>query len=547
MSRTTLTSAEREQLAKLASLPDEQIDIHDIPEAPADNWQQARRMIRSGSGGEGQEEFENIALGLAKHKLIPFFGAGVSAPHLRVLWRDLSEELADVIGLPADRRGDFLKVADEYAEQKGMVALAEILSARLTVSEFDDIKGWAHLFLLSLNAGVLYTTNQDNLYELASIKKGRSHRVVSRVEDLAESSPSEALLVKYHGDLAHPDTIIFTGKSYAARIANKSHFFNIRMQSDLLAKGFLFIGYSFNDPNIQLLFREIYAAFGDKLPPSYLIAYEYHASMEQLHQDFGVKIIDPCLTFPKTKGHDEAFTRYLKAMSERVLHLKALQEDAEWFLPTVPPSFSVVTEYDVAAVVSAVETSPFEEGLQTYRRLLDRSMIPEGLETSALQAFKKLCDSAQTDAHLEALAAAAFNLSLPFTETLQAISRLMVAINRIDHTRGYPNFIIAHLGHGDAMIPMAAALAVDEIKGEGGKVNTAFRQHAQGWMISFGKLPPEIQAIVKPSVETAWRDGGLQVPPHLFGGFGSLSFKSAEEIHGDLMRALPQRLSRPRN
>jgi uncharacterized protein (DUF4415 family) len=40
-----LTSAERDQLSKLASLPDEQIDFHDIPEAPAENWRGARRGV----------------------------------------------------------------------------------------------------------------------------------------------------------------------------------------------------------------------------------------------------------------------------------------------------------------------------------------------------------------------------------------------------------------------------------------------------------------------------------------------------------------------
>jgi hypothetical protein len=225
--------------------------------------------------------FENIANGLAKHKLVPFFGAGVSAPHLRVLWKDLSDEMADEIGLPPDRRDDFLKVADDFVAAKGNAALTEMLRKRLIVSEFDDLKGWSHLFLLSLNAGLLYTTNQDNLYELAAKKKGRPHRIIARLEDLAESAPGEALLIKYHGDLSDPDTLIFTGASYNARIADTHHFLNIRMQSDLLSKGFLFLGYSFRDPNIQLLLREIQAAFGGSLPDSYLIAYEYELSMER--------------------------------------------------------------------------------------------------------------------------------------------------------------------------------------------------------------------------------------------------------------------------
>ncbi|HEX2890641.1 BrnA antitoxin family protein [Vineibacter terrae] len=43
MSRKELSRSELDQLAKLAKLRDDQIDTNDIPEAPAENWMQARR------------------------------------------------------------------------------------------------------------------------------------------------------------------------------------------------------------------------------------------------------------------------------------------------------------------------------------------------------------------------------------------------------------------------------------------------------------------------------------------------------------------------
>ena len=45
MSRTDLTSAERDQLTRLAALTDEEIDVQDIPEAPAENWRHALRGV----------------------------------------------------------------------------------------------------------------------------------------------------------------------------------------------------------------------------------------------------------------------------------------------------------------------------------------------------------------------------------------------------------------------------------------------------------------------------------------------------------------------
>ena len=43
MSKKELSPEQREQLARVAALPDDQIDTADIPEAPAENWVDARR------------------------------------------------------------------------------------------------------------------------------------------------------------------------------------------------------------------------------------------------------------------------------------------------------------------------------------------------------------------------------------------------------------------------------------------------------------------------------------------------------------------------
>ncbi len=45
--RLDLSSAERDQLKRIEALRDEDIDVTDIPEAPADNWKHARRGARS--------------------------------------------------------------------------------------------------------------------------------------------------------------------------------------------------------------------------------------------------------------------------------------------------------------------------------------------------------------------------------------------------------------------------------------------------------------------------------------------------------------------
>lgn len=418
---------------------------------------------------------DEITIGLAAHKLIPFFGAGVSAGQLRVVWRDVANEMADALALPEDQRESFPEIAEKYLQQFGQLALVDLLRLRLIASDFDDVKGWPHLMLLSLNAGVLYTTNQDNLFELAAAKKNRPIRVVVRLTDLAASVPGEALLLKYHGDLAVPDSVIFAKTSYDARIADRDHFLNIRMRSDLLAKGFLFIGYSFQDDNVRLLFREVQAAFGGTIPPSYLIAYRYDPSMEILREEFDLKIIDPTKFIPNATSPEDAFTQFLGACSDRVLQLKVEAQTEAMFTPGPRPSSRIVTEFEVDAVVRAAD-GPLTHALSTFRTLLDRTLIPDSLEPKVTEAFKKLCENAQSDDDLQAINGTVFNLSLSAQYALDAVSSFVLAINRINPP-GFPRYPVISAGHGDVVTLLAGAHAIISVKQAGGKIGDAVRMH----------------------------------------------------------------------
>jgi uncharacterized protein (DUF4415 family) len=45
MSRKALCPEQLEQLAKVAAMSDDEIDVEDVPEAPAENWLHARRGL----------------------------------------------------------------------------------------------------------------------------------------------------------------------------------------------------------------------------------------------------------------------------------------------------------------------------------------------------------------------------------------------------------------------------------------------------------------------------------------------------------------------
>jgi hypothetical protein len=103
------------------------------------------------------EELANLA---AKHKLVPFLGAGCSINHLNYDWDMIRDELSEDID---PENGDHLDVAQEYVQQHGKDQLCEYLRDRLLIEDFDDDRGFSNLAVMSLGLGVIYTTNQDNV------------------------------------------------------------------------------------------------------------------------------------------------------------------------------------------------------------------------------------------------------------------------------------------------------------------------------------------------------------------------------------------------
>jgi hypothetical protein len=487
---------------------------------------------------------DDLAKQLARHKLVPFFGAGASSQHLGGIWKDISDAMADELGLPTSDRADFLDVAEKYEQKFGKASLSDFLSSRLIAKDFDDAKGRNHLLLLSFAAGVLYTTNQDNLFELAAAKKGRPHRIIVELEDLGALLPGEFALVKYHGDLAKPNSVIFTRSSYQQRIADVDHFLNIRMRSDLLAKGFLFIGYSFNDPNVRLLFDQVQAAFRGKTPQSYLIAYRYDPTMEVLTNEFSVRIINPLEAFPGAKDGGEAFERYLSALNKKVVEHKVASEIDTIFRPSVPTSARVATTYDVDGVVAAVQQGNFKSGLNAFRAK-DQTVVPDDLLGQVGKTFRALADQAKTVDDLQNLAAALFNLHMSPEHILDAAAGIIVAINRVNPSGNFLPFMLMCPAAPDYVMALAAAAAAAEIRDKGGKINDGFRINAMQWLDTFNQLPDNLKELVRQQMEAAGRDGGRSLPPHILGKGSLLPLKTFSELKNDLQSMIPKRFAKP--
>jgi len=159
------------------------------------------------------------------------------------------------------------EAADIFINNKGRVELNSLL-----INEFGKKPSRCdiHESLALINrVKYIITTNYDQLFEKAY---GEKIQVVSRDKDLPDSAenPDNAILLKIHGDIAQPDSIIITSEDYGKFRSDRIVWSDIR---SLLSKyAVVFIGYSLNDPHVKTMLDDIDTRLQEKRHPWFFIS-----------------------------------------------------------------------------------------------------------------------------------------------------------------------------------------------------------------------------------------------------------------------------------
>jgi hypothetical protein len=191
-----------------------------------------------------------------------FFGAGMSRPSGFVDWKALMQEVAEDLGLDINRETDLIALAQFHKNRRKTRHRIN----QLLVTEFT--KGATlsenHRLIASLPISTVWTTNYDHLIEDAYAEAHKRPDVKKRPEDLAVSKPrSDVVVYKMHGDIDAPDEAVLTKEDYATFESTRA-LFSIQLRGHLVSKSFLFLGYSFSDPNLDYILARIRAQLGDK-------------------------------------------------------------------------------------------------------------------------------------------------------------------------------------------------------------------------------------------------------------------------------------------
>lgn len=180
-----------------------------------------------------------------------FVGAGVSRAAGYVDWKQLLKEIAEELGLDIDRESDLVALAQFHVNhRKGRDKINQLL-----IDEFLEEAQLTptHQLIASLPLQNIWTTNYDDLLEVAFQNIGKRIDIKRRSADFATTRQrTDVTIYKMHGDKTAPSEAILTKNDYETYNTTRE-IFTISLKGDLVKKTFLFIGFSFSDPNIMYL------------------------------------------------------------------------------------------------------------------------------------------------------------------------------------------------------------------------------------------------------------------------------------------------------
>ncbi|MTI67937.1 MAG: hypothetical protein FH753_15230 [Firmicutes bacterium] len=184
-----------------------------------------------------------------------FAGAGLSVSSGYVNWKELLRRPARRIGLDVEEESDLVTLAQYiYNKDGSKQPMAELIRNNFVSSNRINEN---HNILTRLPIKTFWTTNYDSLIEDALNQNGKNPDVKRSVRDLSTIiSKRDAIVYKMHGDINNANDVVLIKEDYELYDL-KNQLFSINLKRDLISKTFLFIGFSFEDPNLEYILSKI--------------------------------------------------------------------------------------------------------------------------------------------------------------------------------------------------------------------------------------------------------------------------------------------------
>lgn len=185
-----------------------------------------------------------------------FAGAGTSVSAGFVNWKELVRPFSVEIKLDIEKETDLIGVTQYYINTKRNRAKVNqrIFNTFLSREAETDVMN----LLTRLPISTYWTTNYDTVIEKGLENNHRKGDIKRKETNLTYSVPDrDAVVYKMHGDVMSPEEAVISKDDYA-RYSDDHSLFITALHGDLVSKTFLFVGFSFEDPNLDSILGKLH-------------------------------------------------------------------------------------------------------------------------------------------------------------------------------------------------------------------------------------------------------------------------------------------------
>lgn len=228
---------------------------------------------------------KHICKELDDENVAVFAGAGMSAGVGFVNWANLLRPIAEELGLDVEKEHDLVALAQYHCNDNGNNRSQ--LNQRL-IEEFsrDAVETETHRILSRLPISTYWTTNYDKLIENSLSKIGKIADVKYTKQQLAFTKPKrDAVVYKMHGDVDHPNDAVLTKDDYEKYHVKMDQYLSA-LKGDLISKTFIFIGFSFADPNLDYILSRVRVAYDGNQRRHYCFIKNIEQEEKEAEADF---------------------------------------------------------------------------------------------------------------------------------------------------------------------------------------------------------------------------------------------------------------------
>jgi len=214
-----------------------------------------------------------------------FAGAGLSMGSRAIDWSGLLRDFALELKLDVAKEPDLVLLTQFYLNHVGQNRSS--INKKLLEEFHHGLRpNDNHRIIARLPISTYWTTNYDKLIELSLADAGKIVDVKHSVLQLAHTVPGRDVTVyKMHGDVDLPQHTILSKDEYERYHVTHGGFLNA-LSGDLTGKTFLFLGFSFTDPNLDYVLSRIRIMYRDNQRRHYCIFREVKKKENETDKEF---------------------------------------------------------------------------------------------------------------------------------------------------------------------------------------------------------------------------------------------------------------------